>query len=302
MATKPRKARQQKRTGKKQTRQRKAGSRIDQMFDLQRRVIDRYAQLAAAAANRLVEGDYNPSSWITDYSSMWSDCAEDLNDAAKIILQEPSNTTPNTEARRQSGDVCRSWLSLQQSLLSRLANYYGGVGKLVARGSMEPRDWVEEGADLWRDMLADMADWAHRESGTSLRPTAHWIPRVRLDVKPGRLTANAEFTIPLDAFDEAFLANQGSDGEQQQSDQTDQSSHRKTITPVTDGLSRLGGGMKLEFKQHIDFAPAEVDRSEPYCDLRLFDLPRLTERSVYAGFVWAKETLYPVAAVELHVI
>ncbi len=284
----PRKTKSQaNRPRKKRTAQDNVGSRIDQAVKLQQRAIDRYAQLASTSVNRVVAGDFNLSTWMKDYSSVLGDCAGDLNDAAKILLQDRSSAAPGRNGRRRTGDWYRSWLTLQQSFLGRVANYYGGVGNLIAAGSMEPREWIEEGANLWRDVLADMADWTRRESGSPLRPTFEWMPRVRQEVKEGRLTAKAPITVPIEAFAEAFPGDPAADPK---------------ITLVTDGLSPVAGGAKLKVKENLEFFPPEVQRSKPYSELRLFDLPRLVTGSVYAGIVWAKETHCPVAAVEIHIV
>ena len=259
------------------------GSRIDQAVKLQQRAIGRYAKLASTTAKRIADGDFNMSRWVQDYSTVWSDCAGDLSDATNVLLQEPSEKAPNGKGQRRPEDGYRSWLTLQQSFLSRLANYYRGVGELVAEGSMEPRVWIEGGANFWSDVLADMGDWARRESGGQLRPTAEWMPRLREQVRAGKLTAKVPINVPIEAF----------------------SDHKKAyteITLVTDGLGRVGGGVKLTFKNNVEVVPETVDRSQPYSELKLFDLPQLTPGSVYAGLVWAKETQLPVAAIELEVV
>jgi hypothetical protein len=260
------------------------GSRLDQAVRLQQRAIGRYAELASVSANRIVEGDFNMSRWVKDYSTVWSECAGDLGDAANVLLQGPSEKARDGKKdRRRPEDWYRSWLGLQQSFLSRLATYYRDVAKLVAKGSLEPREWIEGGTSFWSDVLADMGDWARRESGEELRPTAEWMARIRQQVRAGKLTAQVAIDVPVESF-----PRDGGDAAE--------------VTLVTDGLSRVGGGVKLSYKQNVELVPEVVRRSHPYSALKLFDLPQLVPNSVYAGIVWAKETQLPVATVEIQIV
>jgi hypothetical protein len=282
-AKKPQSKRARRKLTTQQTAQNTAGSRIDQAVKLQQRAVGRYAELASTTAKRIADGDFNMSRWVKDYSTVWSDCAGDLSEATNVLLQEPSRKARNGKDQRRPEDWYRSWLTLQQSFVSRLANYYRGVGQLVAAGSMEPREWIEGGANFWSDVLADMGDWAHRESGGQLRPTTEWMPRLREQVRAGKLTAKVPINVPIEAFPDDKKAD-------------------TKITLVTDGLGRVGGGVKLSYKKNVELVPETVDRSQPYSELKLFDLPQLVPGSVYAGLVWAKETQLPVAAVELEVV
>jgi hypothetical protein len=260
------------------------GSRIDQAVRLQQRIIGRYANLASSSAQRIGEGDFNMSRWVNDYSTVWSDCAGDFSDAANILLQEPSEKARRGKEQRRPEDSYRSWLGLQQSFLGRLATYYRDVANLVAKGSLEPREWIAEGTSFWSDVLADMGDWARRESGEALRPTGEWMARIRQQIRAGRL---APKPVSIDVPIEAFQQDEGV---------------ADKITLVTDGLGRVGGGLKLGYRQNVELVPDEVSRSKPYSELKLFDLPQLVRGTVYAGLVWAKETQLPVAAVEIEIV
>lgn len=271
-----------KRRGRRTTKS-ATGGRIEQAVKLQQRAIGRYAELASVSAKRIADGDLNMSRWVQDYSTVWSDCAGDLGEATNVLLQEPSGKTRNGKDQRRPEDWYRSWLTLQQSFLSRLANYYRGVGQLVAAGSMEPREWIEGGASFWSDVLADMGDWTRRESGGQLRPTTEWMPRLREQIRAGKLTAKVPINVPIEAFPDDKKAD-------------------AKITLVTDGLGRVGGGVKLSYKKNVELVPETVDRSQPYSELKLFDLPQLAPGSVYAGLVWAKETQLPVATIEIEVV
>jgi hypothetical protein len=109
------------------------------------------------------------------------------------------------------------------------------------------------------------------------------MPRLREQVRAGKLTAKVPINVPIEAFpdDKKAVAK---------------------ITLVTDGLGRVGGGVKLSYKKNVELVPETVDRSQPYSELKLFDLPQLAPGSVYAGLVWAKETQLPVATIELEVV
>ena len=267
--------------------QQTAGSRIDQLVELQERAIDRYAALASSATSRIVAGDFNLSRWAKDYATIWSDTAEDLSKTTRAMLATPSARPGKSKGPKKAGrseDALRNWLLLQQSFLSRVANYYAGFGKLVAAGSVEPREWIEDGANFWRDVLADVSDWTHQLSGEELRATAAWLPRLRKAVRAGKLADHLEFTVPIEAF-------------------SDDPAPDATITLFTDGLIRVGGGVTLKPPQNVELVPSSVPRSSPSSQLMLYDLPgSLVPGDVYAGIVWAKETKFPIVSIEVQIV
>lgn len=290
MANKTNKPRARARQSKKTT-QDAAGSRIDRLVELQRAGVKRYAQLASSAANRISQGDFNPAGWVADYSSVWSASAGDLDEILKSTVGDTKaraakRTAQKPEEHRPDGYL--NWLALQRSFLARIAGYYREVGELVGKGSMEPREWIEGGANFWGDVIADMGDWLRRESGEQLRPTTEWLPRLRKEIKPGRPTSFVGIEVPTECFPD----QDGADPE---------------ITLLIDGLSRVGGGAALEPVQNLKFAPATVKRSSPHSELRLFDLPAsLRPGDVYATLVWAKwadgTTKGPIAAIEIAIV
>jgi hypothetical protein len=75
------------------------------------------------------------------------------------------------------------------------------------------------------------------------------------------------------------------------------------ISLLTNGLIRVGGGVTLMPHQNVELSPSTVTRSSPSSELKLFDLPAsLVPGDVYAGLVWAKETKFPVASIEVQIV
>jgi hypothetical protein len=273
------------------TQRRGVAGQIDRVVELQRRMVKRYAALGSNTAKKIVGGDYNTSHWVTDYAAFWDECARDLSDTGKALLGDESLRAGARARQRTAGDELRSWLALQQSLLSRVAGYYREAGQLVAKGSMEPREWFDGGANFWADVVGDVGDWVRREGGEQLRPTAEWMARVHQQVRHGKLTAAVPIEVPMEAFP-------GQDG-------GDPGVHLVLINEFEEGLRRVGAGdgVLLEYARYLKFSNQPVKRSQPRCELKLFDLPAsLRPGDVYAGVVWAKETKRPIAAVEIEIV
>jgi hypothetical protein len=288
MVDKPKKPAQQKsrRRSARRAARRRATGRIDQLVGLQQRAIHRYADLYSSVANKIVAGDFNISKWTKDYSTAWSDAAEDASEAAKILLQAPAAKVARKKDKRKSDrseEAFWGWLSLQQSFLSRLANYYRTVGQLVTSGSMELREYFQSGAEFWSDVTADIGDWTRVQAGKELRPTSEWLPRVRKQVRQGKLADHIRLEVPMDVFPNDATPD-------------------PKVTLFTDGLCRVGGGITLAPNQHVSFNPPQVHRSSPVAELQLHDLPRLTQGEVYTGVVSVKETKAAVAAVEIEIV
>lgn len=287
------------RHGPREENRRTMSERVRQFVDVQQRAIDQSAKFVSGAAKKLSEGNLNVSKWISDYSNLCNELATDLADATRALYDDALPTTERSETTAQSAKSSyQNWLSLQRSVLGRLADYYRGVGQLVAAQSTEPRTWVEGWATLWSDVTADVGDWMQREAGETLRPTAEWMPRYRKKVRPSDQTHTIPISIPL----ETFLDEVDGDPE---------------VVLFTEGLKRVGGGVDLKSDQvllkpdqilnrNVTLDPSKVSRSHPVTKLRLYDIPpSLTPGDVYSGLVWAMregKPAVPVAAIELVIV
>ena len=298
MATKKKTAKAGASRGPKEGSRRTMAGRVRQIVDLQQRAIDRSAKFASSAAKKFSEGDLNVSTWVSDYSNLWNELATDLTDATKALYDTSPIAGKSETAAQPPKDSYQNWLSLQRSVLSRLADYYRGAGQLVAAQSTEPRSWIGGWATFWSDVTADVGDWMQREAGETLRPTAEWMPRYRAKVRPSDLTHTIPISIPLETFPDGV----GGDPE---------------VVLFTEGLKRVGGGVDLKSDQvllkpdqalskNVKLDPSKVSRSHPVTRLRLFDLPpSLTPDDVYSGFVWARaegKPVIPIAAIEVVIV
>ena len=173
----------------------------------------------------------------------------------------------------------REWVQLQDSLANRYSRYIGGVGDLIQRRSLEPKEWLSGYAGLWRDMIGDVGDWMLTRVGEPLRPTDEWVRRFTARIPKTQRIASIKIEVPEKAF-----------------------RTRDKITLVTDGLSRGNRVVILDpEKGQVLIDPEEVSRGERReVRVRLSNLERL-EAGTYSGIVCAKETDLTVAIVELEV-
>lgn len=285
-----------KKSAKKETPRPGDPSRVEEILQLQRRVLNRYVEITSRAAEKVAAGEFNLAEWATDYSRAWSASASDA-DSISALLREPTGgTTRKTEARppQSVADSYRHWLALQQSLFGRVATYFNGIGGLAAGGSAEPRKWVEAGANFWSEVIGDVGDWIHLESQESLRPTEEWMPRLRRQLKQGRPQASfVEIDVPASALPDDAAA------------ESDLLVHGFGGGP-DEGLSRVGGGAGLKRRENLDFKPLKVSREHPSSQLKLFNLSALLlVDTVYAGLVsvrWPDGKRRPVAVVEVEIV
>jgi hypothetical protein len=269
--------------------------RADQLLELQRRALNRYAEVASLTAQKLTEGDLNLANWATDYAAIWSNCGRDLDEVAKMARSRPATSPKGDTRKHPSSNPYGNWLALQESLLGRVATYFDDIGQLVVSGSAEPRKWIDSGTTFWRRVLTDTGDWVHRESGDSLRPTGEWLPLVRGQLKHGREeVASLEIHVSIDALP---------DPDQPGAELTIEALH---IEKRPKGLARLGGGILLELGKNVKFVGPTVSQSEPSSQLKLYNLPLLRKGDVYVGLVsvvWADgRTRYPAAMVEVEIV
>jgi hypothetical protein len=181
-------------------------------------------------------------------------------------------------------------LRLQQRLVVRTAGYMARVGDLVARGSVEPRAYLEAYLELWSGGLDDVGD--------SLKPrrqedAARQFPiaQVHVELRPER--GDIGFPIPIEVFDRF------GDG--------------AVILLSTNGLVRqfdptapLRPQLTLGAEQHVRIAPKEIrcdQRSRP--EMKIYGVaPLVRGGDRYEALVWGAlkgqpKVRFPVATIEL---
>jgi len=180
----------------------------------------------------------------------------------------------------------RDWLALQGDLVGRVSSNLVDIADLVGAGSTEPRRWIEASTKLWSGMIGDFGDWIKQESGRALRPAQEWISRCRLEIPQGQKTVTLTIAVPLEAF------------------QDKRGKKLPAIHLEILGVGRVGRrpGASLEPGKHLSFKDPCVKKADRETELTLYDLPPRFLGEVYGGLVWAIETKYPVAALEIEIV
>jgi hypothetical protein len=192
--------------------------------------------------------------------------------------------------RTATSAYAQSLFRLQQRWVLRTANYMARVGDLVARGSVEPRPYIEAYLALWSGGLDDLGDSLPPPRGqTSARefPVMH----VQLDVRAER--GDVRFAVPVEVFD-----RYGDD---------------TVVLLSTHGLVRrfdpaapLRPQLTLAPERHLRIAPDRVtclQRERP--ELKIYGITGLVRGGdSYEGTVWGTlerdpKLRFPVATFEL---
>jgi hypothetical protein len=187
------------------------------------------------------------------------------------------------------------WLRLQQRLVVRTSKYLQSLGDLVGQGSFEPREYIEQSANVWAGVVGDFGDWLKPASERKLSPEQALVCVCKVDVDRGRGSQEKPIAIPIELFG------------QQESEDT-------KIPLILSGLVRrmekLGRPPAvLEPGKHLGIEPNPVTRND-LTDLKLkvFDLSAIGEGGHFEGLLWAvlpgqpAETKVPAAVIELTLV
>lgn len=173
-------------------------------------------------------------------------------------------------------------LRFERSYAQRFQAYLKKVGNLIQTRTVDPGDWMEEYAYFMQRVLDDAGDWMLGRD-PSLGKADSVIPFYRTQLRRSEGTTSISMRIPPMAFE-------GLDGRDPQ-----------VVLTIPQDFRARGGGVNLP-RSHFRFVPANVKRSEPRTQLKIFDVRNVVGRgNVYHGTVMTRGQQRFVGVVEVEV-